>query len=199
VDPQKLEHTHNPLAVFAQNPKNVYFDVQEKGEVIILLLRAHLITLVPTLAMIAILFSLSFFIPFILGILGLNLGESLNSNQSVLLIVSWYLFVFGFSFYKFIFWYFNVYLLTNERVVDFDFKGILHKETSYAPLTQIQDVSPKIVGFFGTIFHFGNVFIQTAGEVSEFEFHHVEKPDDVAKRILAEVRKEQGEVPGEIA
>ena len=82
--------------------------------------------------------------------------------------------------------------------MDFDYRGILHIETAYANLDQIQDVSPKIIGFFGTLFHFGNVFLQTAGERPEFEFHHVVKPDEVSSRILEEVRLESAEVPGEI-
>lgn len=198
MDPQKLKHSHNPLAVYAENPQNVCFDIQEEGEKIILLLRAHLITLVPTIALIFVLLLVPLFFTPILNLLGIDVFDSLGANEVILLTFGWYLFVFGFSFYKFIFWYFNVYMLTNERVVDFDFKGILHKETAYAPLGQIQDVSPKMIGFFGTVFHFGNVFIQTAGEKPEFEFHHVARPDDVAKAILVEVRKEAGEPPGKI-
>ena len=63
----------------------------------------------------------------------------------------------------------------------------------------MQDVTPKVIGFFGTFFHFGNVFLQTAASKPEFEFHHVEKPDEVAQAILDQVRKEEAEVPGEIA
>lgn len=88
--------------------------------------------------------------------------------------------------------------MTNERIIDFDFRGILHKETAYANLGQIQDVSPKVIGFFGTFFHFGNIFIQTAAAKNEFEFHAVERPDDVARAILEQVRLEEGEKPGEI-
>lgn len=194
-----MKHSHNPLAVYAENPQNVCFDIQEEGENIILLLRAHLITLVPTILLILFLLLVPIFFTPALNLLGIDILDSLSESEVILLTFGWYLFVFGFSFYKFIFWYFNVYMLTNERVVDFDFKGILHKETAYAPLGQIQDVSPKMIGFFGTVFHFGNVYLQTAGEVPEFEFHSVARPDDVAKAILVEVRKEAGEPPGEIA
>ena len=89
--------------------------------------------------------------------------------------------------------------MTNERIVDFDFRGILHKETSYANLNQVQDVSPKVIGFFGTFFHYGNIFVQTAAAKPEFEFHHVARPDNVAKEILEQVRLEAGEPPGVIA
>lgn len=173
------------------------FDEQEKGEKIILLLRQHIVTQLGAVLE-TILFIL---IPFLIGPLAaaISIDIALSAGQIFWVVVFWYLLTFGFAFYKFIFWYFNVYLLTNERVVDFDFKGILHKETAYANLNQIQDVTPKVVGFFGTFFHFGSVFLQTAASKPEFEFHHVERPDEVAQVILEQVRKEEAEVPGEIA
>ena len=189
----------NPFAMYAKWPVGVSFENQEEGEKIILLLRAHVVTLIPAFIQIIILAILPFFIVPILSLLRMALAENLSGGQVFWLIVVWYLFVFGFAFYKFIFWYFNVYLVTNERIVDFDFRGILHKETAYANLSQIQDVTPKIIGFFGTFFHFGNVFIQTAAAKNEFEFHAVERPDDVARTILDQVRKEAAEAPGEIA
>ncbi len=192
-------HSRNPFAMFAPNPVGVTFENQEKGEKIILLLRAHLATLIP--AVLTVIFLL-FLPPITLQLstaAGIEPSSILSVGQLVWLTVIWYLFVFGFAFYKLIFWYFNVYLLTNERVVDIDFRGLLHKETSYAKLNQIQDVSPKIIGFFGTFFHYGHVFIQTAAERPEFEFHNVEKPDAVAQEILEQVRFEEKEAPGEVA
>lgn len=193
-----LQHTHNPFSVYAQNPEGVCFDTQEKGEKIILMLRQHLVTQLGAVLEVLALVLLPFFIGPILAFLNIDLFDFLFGRQVFWIGVFWYLFTFGFAFYKFIHWYFNVYLLTNERVVDFDFRGILHIETAYANLNQIQDVSPKIIGFLGTFFHYGNVFIQTAGEMREFEFYHVEKPDEVSKRILEQVRLEEAEAPGAI-
>lgn len=192
-------HSRNPFAVFAPQPIGVYFAEQEKGENIILLLRAHLITLVPAVLITVFLFLIPFLVPFVLNLLEVEIGNFFNSSQIILILVFWYLFTFGYAFYRFIFWYFNVYLLTNERIVDFDFRGILHKETAYANLNQIQDVTPKSIGFFATFFHFGDVFIQTAAAKPEFEFHQVPRPDLVARLILEEVRKEEAEAPGVIS
>ena len=191
-------HTKNPFAMFAAQPVGVSFESQERGEKILLLLRAHVVTLVPSVLMVIFLFFIPTLIFPILAIIRIDIGEFLAPRQLFWLAVFWYLFTFGYAFYKFLFWYFNVYILTNERIIDIDFKGLLHKETSYAKLNQIQDVSPKIIGFFGTFFHYGNIFIQTAAERPEFEFHNVARPDMVAQEILEQVRKEEGEAPGEI-
>lgn len=197
----KIHNTHsrNPLAMFAPQPVGVSFEIQEKGEKIVLMLRAHIITLIPSVIFVVLLFLLPFFaVPF-LGIISRNLLLAITQGQILLIIISWYLFVFGFAFFKFLLWYFNVYILTNERIVDFDFRGLLNKSTSYAFLKQIEDVDPKILGFFPTFFHYGNVVLQTAAEVPEFEFEKVARPDEVAREILEQVRHEEKEAPGEIA
>lgn len=191
--------SRNPFAMFAPQPVGVTFANQESGEKIILLLRAHIITLVPALLATIFLILVPFLVGPLLGFLRISLLDLFNVGQLFLISVFWYLVVFGFAFYKFIFWYFNVYIITNERIIDFDFRGILHKETSYAELGKIQDVSPKIIGFFGTFFHFGDVYIQTAAEKAEFEFHKVARPDIVAHEILEQVRKEAAEPPGVVA
>lgn len=191
--------TTNPFAMFAPNPVGVSFEGQETGEKILLLLRPHIVTLIPPAFITIVLILVPFFLPPVLDALGIGLGNFLNATQIFLITVFWYLFVFGYAFYNFLFWYFNVYLLTNERIVDFDFRGILHKEISYAKLMQIEDVSPKMIGFFGTFFNYGNVFIQTAGTKPEFEFEKVARPDDVAQEILEQIRSEEGEAPGIVA
>lgn len=191
--------TKNPLAMFAPQPLGVKFEGQEKGEKIILLLRAHVIILVPP-ALVAIFLILTPLIAaFFLGLLDFNLLAVISVPQIILILAFWYLSTFAYAFYQFVFWYFNVYLLTNERIVDVDFRGLLHKETAYAKLSQIQDVSPKTIGFFGTFFHYGNVYVQTAAERPEFEFHHVPRPNQVAQEILEQVRHEEAEPLGVVA
>ena len=189
-------HSKNPLAVFAQAPIGVSFDTQEEDEKIILLLRAHIITLFPAFVFILLFLFLPIFAPTLLLVVGIDILRFLSSGQIFWLYVVWYLFVAGFAFYKFIFWYFNVYLLTNERIIDFDFRGILDKETEYATLEHIEDVSPRVKGFFRTLFNFGDVFIQTAAERPEFKFRAVENPEEVARTIMEQVRQVETKMRG---
>lgn len=196
--PHETEHTRNPFATYAVAPTGVTFESQEVGEKIILLLRQHVIVLIPPIFVIVVLLVLPLFVSPVLNFLNINSASFLSEVQILLLTVFWYLLVIAFAVYRFIFWYFNIYILTNERIIDFDFKGILHKQSSFAKLIQIEDVSPKMIGFFSTFFNYGDIFIQTAGEQREFDFLKVPKPDQVAHRILEEVRIEEGEEPGKI-
>ncbi|OGD93886.1 hypothetical protein A2697_02385 [Candidatus Curtissbacteria bacterium RIFCSPHIGHO2_01_FULL_41_44] len=191
--------THNPFAMFAPQPVGVRFENQEEGEKIILLLRAHIVTLIPAVLTTIFLVVGPIFVPRLLTLANIDLTDLLRGGRLFLITLFWYLVTFGYAFYKFVFWYFNVYLLTNERIIDFDFRGVLHKEISYATLLHIEDVEPKTVGFFGTFFNYGDVFVQTAGTRPKFEFEKVPRPDAVAEAILDEARKEEAEAPGEIA
>lgn len=188
--------THNPLSTFAINPVGVSFESEEVGEKIILLLRPHIITLVPPILITISLIILPFLVVPFLNVIGIDLSAFLNGGQIFLILIFWYLFVFGYAFFAFLLWYFNVYILTNERIVDFDFNGILSRQVSFAKLGQIEDVTPKTVGFFGTFFNYGNVYVQTAGTRPEFEFEKVPRPDAVAEEIQEQVRFEEGEPPG---
>jgi len=191
---EAVQKNVNPLAVFALSPAGVSFENQEKGEKIILLLRAHLVTLIPALLITILLLV----VPFLVGVLNnlLRINLPFSPGQFFLINIFWYLVIFSFVFYRFVFWYFNIYLVTNERIIDFDFLGILSKKISYTNLVQIEDVTPKTVGFAGTFFNFGDVFIQTAGERPEFDFENVARPDIVAEKIFEQVRLDEKEMRG---
>lgn len=187
------------LAEFLPNPQHTSFENQEVGEKIILLLRAHIITLVPAILLILTLLLTPILVLAISSQLGFNLDQFFPGSLFSLTVVSWYLFTAGYTFLRFLLWFFNVYLVTNERLVDFDFFGFLLKAVSETRLTKIQDVTSRIYGVIRTIFNFGDVFVQTAGTEREFEFHAIPRPDLVARIISEEIRKEEAEAPGEVA
>ncbi|MBI3341603.1 hypothetical protein HY024_00610, partial [Candidatus Curtissbacteria bacterium] len=67
MDPN-VPSTKNPFSTFALNPQGVQFETQEEGEAIVLLLRAHLVTLVPAVITIFILLILPVLVLTILNI-----------------------------------------------------------------------------------------------------------------------------------
>jgi hypothetical protein len=92
---------------------------------------------------------------------------------------------------SFLGWYFNVYFVTNLRVIDVDFYNLVYKQVSDANIDKIQDVSYNMGGVARTVFNFGNVFIQTAAKVEEFDFLAVPNPDKVAKIIEDMITKDE--------
>lgn len=177
-------HTHNPLASFCYLPDRVNFETQEKEEKVVLFLRKHIITNVPWV-LLAALFILA---PFILSVFPLL--SSLPEKFQMVAIIFWYLVTLAFILESFFTWFFNIYILTDERVVDIDFYNLIYREISDAKIDKIQDVTFNVGGVARTLFNYGDVFIQTAGTIPNFEFQAVPDPARVAK-ILQELRTEE--------
>lgn len=80
-------------------------------------------------------------------------------------------------------YYLNVQIVTNERVVDIDQHSLIHHKISEVYLSRMQDVTAEVKGFFPTFLNYGNVHIQTAGEVERFVFSRIPNPTAVSKLI----------------
>jgi membrane protein YdbS with pleckstrin-like domain len=181
------------LTSFVSFPSKVCFETQDDEEQVILFLRQHPIVNLPWIFISILMLTLPsvfiFFPPY----------ASLPANFQFVVTMGWYMFVFGYTLAKFMGWFFNIYILTDERVVDVDFQNIFFRKISTAKTEEIQDVNIQSSGSFETFFGYGSVFIQTAAEVSQFEFISVPNPDRVGKIInqlidLEEQEKIEGRV-----
>lgn len=94
------------------------------------------------------------------------------------------LFILGVELYGFVDYYLDVDIVTDKRIVDISQNGLFKREISELNLHQIQDVKAKVESMFGTILHFGNVYIQTAGERANFVFDSVPHPYALSKKII---------------
>jgi uncharacterized membrane protein YdbT with pleckstrin-like domain len=122
----------------------------------------------------------------------LNLPVSLPPGYILVGTLFWYLATFGFALVSFLRWFFNIYIVTNERVVDIDFKYILYKEFSEARISKIQDLTYRSGGIVAAFFNYGDVLVETAGEVPNIEFDKVPRPEKVVQTISELMGKEKG-------
>lgn len=174
---------------FVTQPKNLKFQNQEQNEEILLLLRRHPITNVPWILIGVLFFIAPFFYLF------LPFFNFLPKQYFPIILIGWYLFSFAFVFENFLLWFYNINIVTNQRVIDIDFYNILYKEVSDARLKNIQDVSYNQNGFIEAFFNFGDVFIQTAAEKNEFVFENISSPNKVVSIIsllLGKVKQHPG-------
>lgn len=186
-------HTNNPLAAFAYLPNKVNFVAADSNEKVVLLLRKHPITNIPWI-LTALLMAIA---PLILDTL--PLFDAIPLNIRLIASLFWYLITLAFILEEFLAWFFNVYIVTDERVFDVDFVNLIYREITDANIDQIQDVTTKIGGVIPTIFNYGEVVIQTAAEIPQIEFQAVPRPDTVAQvlrelRVQEEVEKLEGRV-----
>ena len=108
------------------------------------------------------------------------------------LILSFAFFVFSIigGFYSYFTWEKDKYIITDLRVVDMDQITLFNKSQKEAFLDKIQDVTSEVKGFFGMIFKYGNVTIQTAGETS-LTLDDIANPDKVQKIIFDLIRNKE--------
>lgn len=178
-------HRHTimtPLTSYAVSPDGIKFETQEAEEEVILFLRQHTIVLLPAILLVLILLLTPFFvIPFLLQFL--QLPVAIPPRYFVVGTAFWYVMTFGVAIMSFLRWYYNIYIVTNKRVVDIDFIHLLYKEFSEARLDKVQDLNFKSGGIFAAFFDYGDVYVETAGEAPNIDFLAVPKPAKVVETI----------------
>lgn len=102
----------------------------------------------------------------------------------VLLVSVYYSFFLLFLLIEWIDYYFDVWVITNKRLIDVDQIGLFKRVVSETRLDRIQDVTVDITGLFGTLFHYGNVHVQTAARTQRFEIKQVSNPAEIRTTIL---------------
>lgn len=172
-----LGHTQSPFSAFLVNPKIFDFTERQDKEVIALAVRSHWIVNLKWI-LVAI---FMLFVPSIVDML--NTFKSLSSGHQFIIHLFWYLFTFIYAFEKFLDWYFDVYIVTNKRLVDIKFNNLINKHFAEADFDVIQDVSSSVRGVLGTFFNFGTVLVQTASEINQIIFKNVPNPEKIIKVI----------------
>jgi len=179
-----LGHTSNPLSSFLIKPHVFKFKEQDDKEEIILVMRPHWFT------------NVSWVISAIGMLMVPMLAQFLPVWGEVPLkyqawgILFWYMITLAFCLEQFLSWYFDVYIITDERVIDIEFNNLLDKKFAETKISMIQDVSSRVAGISQTMFNYGDVRIQTAAEIPELCFEKVPNPDKVIK-VLQMMREEE--------
>lgn len=141
------------------------FNGQREGEEVLFVFRRHIIAMRKGFYALLIPFALSAVPPliwqdnlklFLLPIGGLLLGILLFS-------------------YFFLMWRFTYYIVTDQRIRQVTQRGFFGTDVVELSLSKIQNISYNIPGFFGEIFHFGTLVIQTF--VGDLVIRNVEDPE----------------------
>lgn len=90
--------------------------------------------------------------------------------------------------YGFFIWYrhqHDLWIVTNQRLLDIYKRGFFDQRISSADLVNVQDISIEKGGILATLFNFGNVRCQTAGTQSDFVLSGVPNPALVLTKLDA--------------
>lgn len=111
----------------------------------------------------------------------------------ILLAASAYLFfIWLLFFFSLIDYFLDVWIITDQRIIDVRQHGFFSRSISEMRLSRIQDVSSEQHGFMPTLLHYGNVIVQTASDSNKLFFEEVAHPEhirDVLMRLTAEKKE----------
>ena len=145
--------------------KKAQFNGQRDDEEILHVFRRHLIAMRKGFYCLLIPFAVSAIPPliwqsklelFLLPIAGLLIGLILFS-------------------YHFLMWFYTYYIVTDQRIRQVTQKGFFGTDVIELQLSKVQNISYNIPGFFGEVFHFGTIVIQTF--VGDLVIRNVDHPE----------------------
>lgn len=160
------------------------FDGQRDGEQLLFVFRKHVVSMRKGFYLLLIPFAISAIPPliwstnltlFLLPIAGLILGLLLFS-------------------YRFIMWYFTLYIVTDQRIRQITQHGFFGKDVVELGLSKIQNISYNIPGFSGEMFGYGTIVIQTL--VGDLVINKVQHPDEIYNKLqdaVSMASSQQGE------
>jgi hypothetical protein len=120
--------------------------------------------------------------------LGLPLVSFLPRTSALVLCVTAASLSALFILYRYEDWRNDVYILTDDRIIDLEKKPLfLREERREASLAMIQDVKYLIPGIVYNLLNVGMVIIETAATEGEFTFDWVHDPRRVQEEIFARV------------
>jgi uncharacterized membrane protein YdbT with pleckstrin-like domain len=168
-----------------------------QNERTVLFLRRHWLVLVKKIFAYAILgFLPIFFYFFIRENFSTDYFSGPNIYPLVILAASsYYLLVWLLFFYSFVDYYLDVWIVTNQRIINIEQQGLFSRVVSEQRLNRIQDITSEVRGFWATILHFGDVYIQTASETPRFIFKQVPDPYNIRITLNNLIEQDKREHP----
>jgi uncharacterized membrane protein YdbT with pleckstrin-like domain len=181
-----------------KNYAKFHFHGQKENEQIILMVRRHWFNILEQF------FVVFLMILLLLGswiILPLFFPKVITSSFDVLFNFLRNLFGMLIWIIFFLIWidyYFDVWIITDKRVVNIEQKGLFNRMVSELELTRIQDITTEVTGVIPTMLNYGDVFIQTAGENPRFIFRQVPDPYGI-KDTLMNLQKKRSREEAQIS
>lgn len=184
---------------YQSNANDYIFKGRRENEEVVLFLRRHWLILVFKLI------PAVFFLGTLVAIFFLedNLLIYFGWEKAFFDLVYFSLFMFLWIL-LFIIWidyYLDVWIVTDQRIIDIEQNSLFRRSISELEMGKIQDVTAEVIGVIPTLFNYGYVYIQTAGEKERFIFQQVSSPNrikniimQIQKKSILEEKKEEGAI-----
>jgi hypothetical protein len=91
-----------------------------------------------------------------------------------------------FFFYYWVGWYYSVYVITDQRIIEIRQKWLFNRRVSEFGLDKVQNINYHIQGFEAMLLRFGDITVQTY--VGDLVMSQIHKPVKVHKQLVDIVR-----------
>lgn len=150
------------------------------NEKVVLFLRRHWIDLIRIFIFSGVLFVLPVVVGVLIELANPNLLAHIFWGPALLaILVAYLLVVLVLTFTELTDYWLDVWIVTNERIINTEQFGLFNRVVSEVHLHQIQDITSEQKGLLATFLTYGDVYIQTAAERERFQFKNIDNPEDV--------------------
>ena len=168
----KLQKVANPLGVM------------QPGERVICEINRHPIGLVGVYAVtaivLAVFISIAILTPYYASFLTGQQKMGIVLSAGLLIIITLLFTYISVYIYKA-----NRWVVTSDSVTQIAQTGLFNQATSQVSLANLEDVAVDQDGILETLFNYGNLIVESAGEHAKFVFAYCPDPHEYAKQIIA--------------
>lgn len=174
-------------------PEGINFATQDSDEEVFVILRRAVITNFGWVSAVAFYASLPIALLVLLTVFELNVRDNFPDGYLWVLPLLYYSALLTYAIVKFNEWFYNLIIVTNKRLLFYSFSPLTTYRVSETYLENIQDVSQSTVGFFPSIFNYGDLLVQTASQRAKFVIKNIPRPTWVRNILvdLASLAEEQ--------
>lgn len=172
-----------------------HFQGQRENEEILTVIHRHWFNILTHLLIIFLFSFLLIASVLFLPVLFPKIMSAANARFFIFVENTFFIFIWLFGFLVWIDYYFDVWIVGNERIVNIEQKGLFVRQVSELGLANVQDVTVTVEGVIPTVLNFGDVHVQTAGEKEHFVFRQVPDPYRIKDIIMRLSKNAQGDGP----
>jgi uncharacterized membrane protein YdbT with pleckstrin-like domain len=162
------------------------FPGQHEGEEVQLLFRQHPLVMRKPLII--------GLIVILVGVLPLDFPFAYENEQTTSILVKIALivplFVFAAWFYRWIGWYYTVFIVTDRRILAIKQHGLFSRRVDEWQLDAIQSVNYEIGGFQAVLFGYGDITAKTY--IGDFDMKTIHKPVEIHEQLVEAVKRGGG-------
>ncbi len=173
---------------------------QKSYEHIVYVLRRHPIVFLPVCLLFVVLYAVPFVVYGMVDMFVFDISADPRWFAVGVLFGAMYVLSISILFFaQFIAYYLDIWIVTNDRIIDIEQYNIFSRTIAELDLFRIQDVTSEVHGFIPSVLHYGDVEIKTASQNIDIVFHTVRHPNTIREdliRLSHEDRKYHYAQPG---